>query len=327
MSRFNVSVIVINYNCISTLQSCIGSILCSDLVAELLLIDNASTDSSMNLTAKYDDFRLKILRLKTNIGLAAARNMAAAKAQGNYLAFTDADIAVDSQWLNYPCLLLERHKEFGAVQCNILRCENIDEIPFSATRVCTSKEDDRSKEKPNSFYDIPFPVGAGFVMRREVWNLVKGFDPCFFIGNDDVDFGIRLLISGFDVVASLEGTIYHKFGTLRSKKEISPIFQFYGFRNMLFIWSKNLQGKTIVKHVLPFALLFPFMAARFGGFLGVKGMFSFLKNLPLILKSRYEVQKIRRTSDEEIIPRMQSSGTLPIQLLINDIHMLFAYFK
>jgi GT2 family glycosyltransferase len=324
ISRFNVSVIVVNYNCRATLQACIRSILLSNNVGELLLVDNASTDNSMELIKTYNDSRLKIISLNRNIGLAAARNLAAAEARYNYLAFTDADIAVDYHWLRYPCLLLENHKEFGAVQCKILFCKNIDKIMGELTKLASlHQRRNFPKEKPDSFYQILFPVGAGFLMRREVWNLIKGFDPDFFVGNDDVDLGIRLWLSGYEVVCSSEGIVYHQYGTLRSRADISPIFQFYGLRNALSMWTKNLEGRTLARQVLPFSLLFPFMAFRIGGIVALKGLLSFLKGLPAILLKRYEIQQLRKTSDDEILLMMQTAGTLPIQLFTSDFQAFY----
>ena len=83
MSRFQVSVIVVNYNCYATLRACIKTILLSEEVGELLLIDNASTDGSIELVKTNADTRLKIICLKRNIGLAAARNLAANRAKYN----------------------------------------------------------------------------------------------------------------------------------------------------------------------------------------------------------------------------------------------------
>jgi GT2 family glycosyltransferase len=322
ISRFSVSVIVVNYNCHATLQACIGSILLSKNVGELLLVDNASTDDSMEPIKKYNDSRLKIISLNRNIGLAAARNLAAAKARYNYLAFTDADIAVDYHWLRYPCLLLENHKEFGAVQCKLILSRQVDKIARSMKELDYYPSKDFPQEKLGSFYPILFPVGAAFVIRRQAWDFVKGFDPVFFIGNDDVDLGIRLWLSGYEVLASSEGIVYHEFGTLRSQKSVAPIFGFYGLRNMLYIWTKNLEGRTIVKQVFPFAFFLPFMAFRIGRIMGLKGVFSFIKNFKSILESRHEVQQLRKISDDRIIPMMHSTGTLPIQLFTTDFRLL-----
>ena len=316
-----------NYNCHSTLKACLGSILRSRGVGEVILVDNASKDESMNLIKEIIDKRLNIIRLKRNIGLAAARNLAAERAHYGILAITDADIAVDPQWLDYPCLLLERHREFGAVQCNIVRSKNINKIALSFMASTDSHLKDFSIERQASFYNCLFPVGAAFVIRQDVWTIVNGFDSLFFIGNDDVDFGIRLWTSGYEVVCSYEGTVYHKFGTLRSQKRISPIFQFCGLRNMLFIWTKDLQWITIVKHVLPFTIFYPFMAIRYGGVEGIKGLISFFKNLSLIMDKRFKVQRLRKRSDNQIIQMMHETGTLPIDLIINDFRLLINFFK
>lgn len=319
--QFRVSVIVVNFNCLSTLNACINTILRSNKVEELLLVDNASTDTSLDSIKQLTDERLKIIRLNRNIGLAAARNYAASKARCNILAITDADIAVDPQWLDYPCLLLERHKEFGAVQCNIILTENVENIATSLLKSNNLESDISFEDKENSYNYYLFPIGAAFVIKREIWDMINGFDSSFFIGNDDVDFGIRLWSSGHKVITSNEGKVYHEFGTLRSQKHISPIFQYYGLRNMLIIWLKNLELKTIIKYVLPFTFLYPFMAVRYGGITGIRGLFSFFKNLPLILSNRLKVQQLRRISDDKIVPMMREAGTMPIDLITTDFRL------
>jgi GT2 family glycosyltransferase len=319
-----VSVIVVNYNCLPTLNACISTILRSKNVKELFLVDNGSTDGSLDIIKQISDNRLKIIILNRNIGLAAARNLAADKTSCDIIAITDADIAVDPQWLDYPCSLLKYHKEFGAVQCNLVLIKDINKIAMHLK----SKESpfrDFSKEKPNSFYESLFPVGAAFVIKKDVWTKVGGFDSSFFIGNDDVDFGIRLWLSGFKVIVSCEGTVYHKFGTLRSQKTISPIFQFYAFRNMLIIWLKNLEGKTILKHVMPFIALYPIMAIRYGRVIGAKGLISFIKNFPSVITKRYEIQNLRRLSDNKIVPMLRQNGALPIEMLTNDFRLILNY--
>jgi GT2 family glycosyltransferase len=322
---FNVSVIVVNYNCYYTLKACIKSILKSEAVREILLVDNASTDGSMDLIEKCTDDRLKIIRLKQNIGLAAARNLAAARTKCHYFAFTDADVVVDRNWLQGPCSLLEKNKEIGAVQCNIVPCNHLDKVAYAMAGLNGCEFKRIPKERPPSFCSILYPVGAGFVITRDAWNTVKGFDPAFFVGNDDIDLGLRLWVCGYQVIRSSEGIVYHEFGTLRSRREIAPIFQFYGIRNELSLWAKNLERSTLMKQVLPFSLLYPFMAFLVGGVIGIKGLISFLRSLPSILVKRYEIQHLRKISDDNIIPMMHNSGILPIQLFTRNFQVFYKY--
>ena len=326
LSRFNVSVIVVNYNCFTTLNDCIRSILLSKAVGELLLVDNASTDGSMDLIEKYTaDARLKIIRLNRNVGLAGARNLAATRTRGHYIAFTDADSKVGPEWLQDPCFLLETHKEMGAVQCKILSYKHPDKIWHAGAGLDGFNYWDMPKESLTSYRRILFPIGAGFVIRRDAWNLVKGFDPAFFVDYDDIDLGIRLWLSGYEVICSSKGIVYHDGGNLRRRKDIAPIFQFCDMKNMLSIWAKDLQGRTLVKQVLPFSLLYPFMAFWRFGVLGVMAVISFLKKLPSILVKRHEVQRLRKISDEKIILMLRSAEALPLQMFANDFQAFYKY--
>jgi len=323
--RFNVSVIVVNYNCYATLSECIRSILRSKGVGELLLVDNASTDGSMDLIADCADVRLKIIRLNRNVGLAKARNLAASKTRSRYIAFTDADSVVDTEWLQDPCLLLEARKEIGAVQCLIMYRTQPNVIWNAGVGFDDFCWWDMPKESLASYRRNLFPIGAGFVIRRDAWNLVNGFDAALFIGYDDIDLGIRLWLSGYEVICSYKGIVYHEGGNLRRRKDIAPIFQFYAIRNMFYLWAKDLQGRTLTKQVLPFSLLYPFMAFWRSGVLGLMAGISFLKKLPSIIVKRQEVQRTRKISDEKIMQVLHRSGILPVQEFASDFRLFYNY--
>jgi GT2 family glycosyltransferase len=311
-------VIVVNYNCCTTLNDCVKSILLSDSVEELLLVDNASTDGSVDLLKKYNDVRLKIIKLNRNIGLAGARNLAAFKTRTQYIAFVDADSVVDREWLQEPCQLLEEHKEIGAVQCKILSLKYPGKISYTEQGMERVDWLNMSEEGLNFVRPILFPIGASIITRRDVWNLVQGFDSSFFVGHDDIDFGIRLWLSGYQVVCCSKGIVYHDGGNLRLNKDIAPIFQYYGVKNTLSIWAKDLQGKTIAKYVVLFSLLYPFQACWRARAVGVMAVIAFLRQLPSILIKRQEVQKRRRTSDEGIVLMLRTSDLLPVQDFAGD---------
>jgi GT2 family glycosyltransferase len=175
------------------------------------------------------------------------------------------------------------------------------------------------KESLTSCRHILFPIGAGFVIRRDAWNLIKGFDSFYFVGYDDIDLGVRLWLSGYEVVCSYKGVVYHDGGHLRRRRDIAPIFQFYYMRNMLYLWAKNLQGRTLAKQMIPFSLVIPFMAFFRFGVSGIMGVISFLTRVPLTIANRYEVQRLRRVSDEQIVQMLHRSGELPVQIFASNL--------
>lgn len=87
-----VSLILLSYNYARFIGDAIRSILAQTYPHwELLVIDDASTDSSVDVIRSFNDPRLRLLRLESNLGASAAYNLAYASCRGQYVGSIDAD--------------------------------------------------------------------------------------------------------------------------------------------------------------------------------------------------------------------------------------------
>ena len=91
-----ISVIVPMYNVEKYLRLCISSILAQSFKDfELILIDDCSTDKTLEIAESFSDSRIKILRNEKNLGNpGAVRNIGLDAAQGDYIYFCDSDDAI-----------------------------------------------------------------------------------------------------------------------------------------------------------------------------------------------------------------------------------------
>ena len=87
-----ISIVMPAYNSYETIQDSIQSV-CNQMYSkwELLVIDDCSTKNMQNIVTKFHDERIHYIRLTHNKGVANARNVGIAKAQGRYIAFLDSD--------------------------------------------------------------------------------------------------------------------------------------------------------------------------------------------------------------------------------------------
>lgn len=89
---------------------------------EIIVVDDASTDSNsiriIEALDRLNDPRLKIIRLKGNAGLAAARNIGVRSATGDYVLTLDADDLIHPDFVNQAVGALERHSDFDVVITN-----------------------------------------------------------------------------------------------------------------------------------------------------------------------------------------------------------------
>ena len=97
MNRHDLSIVIPAHNAARTLEATIDSALGADGLLEILVVDDGSTDETLELAVglasalrEAEQTRLRVLT-QAHAGPSAARNLGAASAQGDVLAFLDAD--------------------------------------------------------------------------------------------------------------------------------------------------------------------------------------------------------------------------------------------
>ena len=87
-----VSVIIPVYNSSKHIKECLESVINQTYKnIEIIVVDDASSDNSVEIIKNINDSRIKILELKQNIGVARARNKGIEIAVGDYICFLDSD--------------------------------------------------------------------------------------------------------------------------------------------------------------------------------------------------------------------------------------------
>ena len=166
-----VSVIIPVYNAEKYVAGTINSVLSQTYrEIEILIIDDGSPDGSIEICQNFKDSRIKIIR-QENRGLSGARNTGIRHAQGDYLAFLDAD----DMWLPEK---LEKH---------VLHLDNSSEVGISFSRSAFINEAGQylntyQMSKLNNIqpsellYSSPLGNGSSGVFRKEVFQEISFID-------------------------------------------------------------------------------------------------------------------------------------------------------
>ncbi len=182
---------------------------------ELFLADDGSTDGSTEIAQQYvkaypDRIRYLEHEGHENRGMSATRNLGIRHAQGDYVAFLDADDIWLSNKLEDQVALLESHPEaamlYGKTQFWFSWSDNnpvspmtIDGCQVTDPLTITSLEFDQVIESPTQLLlylkdrNI-YPCSCSMVMRRHVFQELGGFEEEFRNANEDMVFHSKVFL-------------------------------------------------------------------------------------------------------------------------------------
>jgi GT2 family glycosyltransferase len=196
-----ISVVVCTYNGRRTLARCLEALDRLDYPDyEVIVVDDGSTDGSAAIAAELGARTIRT----PNGGLSSARNVGAAAATGEIVAYLDDDAFPDPHWLQYLADTFLRTDDAVVGGPNIPPAgsgrvaESVAHAPGGPIHVLLS--DVEAEHVP----------GCNLAVRKSVLEEVGGFDPRFRIAGDDVDFCWRVQESGLRLGFNPAAVVWHE---------------------------------------------------------------------------------------------------------------------
>ena len=108
------TIIILTYNSSRFIEDLLKSLRGFANGAEILLVDNASSDDTVKLAKKFGS-ELKIIETESNLGFAKGNNFGANKATGDYLLFLNSDTSFKNGKLSDMISVFEKYEKAGVV--------------------------------------------------------------------------------------------------------------------------------------------------------------------------------------------------------------------
>ena len=237
------SVIVLNYNGGRFLETCLSSVLKQDYKNyEVILVDNNSADNSVSLVKKKFP-KVRILRLKENLGFTGGNNEGAKSAKAEkYLIFLNNDTKVENTWLSELVKQAESSEKIGLVNSKIYFYDSklLNSVGGKINAFFVAKDVGFNKKDNGSYdnADIDFVCGCSFLIKKHVLEkLGYLFDPSYFIYYDDVDLSLRAKKAGYALSIAPKSIVYHYGSATMKNLSYNSVF-----------WSTRNKYKTIIRN-------------------------------------------------------------------------------
>ncbi len=212
-----VSVVVCLHGCLPLTQAMLRSLEATwpaGLSHEVILVDDASGDATRDwlLRQPAGDARRTIL-LDTNHGYAAANNLGARAATGRHLLFLNNDLEFGPGWAE-P--LLRAHARLGAaagITGNVQRRWDSGAVDHAGIRFGPKGKPEHIRDLPlrrrERFQPTDAVTGACFLIDRDLWLELGGFDERYRNGCEDIDLCLRVRARGRSVGVALDSCVRH----------------------------------------------------------------------------------------------------------------------
>jgi GT2 family glycosyltransferase len=207
------TVVVPVFNQSSVTAECLRA-LAGTTAAELIVVDDGSTDATPQLLASCDD-RLRVVTHRANRGFAASCNDGAGAATaGEFLVFLNNDTVPQPGWLEALVGYADAHPSAAVVGSKLLFPD--DTIQHAGVVICQDRHprhiyagfpaDHPAVNRARRFQIV---TAACMLVRRRVFERAGGFDTAFRNGFEDVDLCLRLGEDGREIHYCPASTVYH----------------------------------------------------------------------------------------------------------------------
>ena len=273
-NSLQLSVVIVNYNVYHFLALCLRSVqkACVNINAEIIVVDNASSDNSCALL-ETNFPEVELICNHDNVGFSRANNQGVEIAKGEYVLILNPDTVVgENTFLD----LLEFSKDIldlGAVGVQLIDGSGIY-LPESKRGIPTFKasfnkllgaNNDKGTYYANHIEqdgvgEVDILVGAFMFLKREVYLEVGGFDEDYFMYGEDIDLSYKLLKLGYQNYYLGTSKAIHFKGE-STRKDVRYLKYFHGAMEIFYKkhFTSNFFQDTAMRLGIKFWFLFKYL--------------------------------------------------------------------
>lgn len=284
MNKKTLEIILVSYNSSYWLEKTLISLYkyyinCSKYNIVITVVDNASTDNSVEMIQKNYP-QINLIQSHKNLGFAAGNNLALRKSKADYIMLLNSDTELTDKSKNIDTLIdmLEQDKNAGMITPKLLlsngktdmACHRGEPSLFDCLLYYLGFEKIFPKIKFftkyhllhkdfNTVHEVDAITGACMITKLKTFKEVDFFDERFFMYSEDMDLCRKYREKGYKIIFNpFVEIIHHKYKSgLQSKnKKTNKNIKKHFYNSFLLYYDKWYKNKIYYNILKPFIVLF-----------------------------------------------------------------------
>lgn len=266
-----ITVVIPNYKGIDYIEDCLRSVYKSSVPVEVILVDNASKDGSLEIVRGRFP-QVQVIAFEENKGFSVAVNEGIRAARTEYVLLLNNDTVVEEKMAEYLEKTLDQYPDVFSVTPKMVNLRRPDRLDGTGDFYCAlGWAFARGKDEPVDSWQKPGRVfsscGGCALYRREMFRQIGLFDENHFAYLEDIDIGYRANLCGYRNRYVPEAVMYHA-GSASSGSRHNEFKVRLSAQNSVYLVYKNMP-------VFQVAFNLPFLVAGYlckACFFSMKGL-------------------------------------------------------
>lgn len=224
----DLSVIIINWNTCELLNRCLASLYenITDLNYDIWVVDNASTDGSLNMVRSFFP-DVHLIANACNVGFARANNQAMHASHGRYMLLFNSDAMATCGAVQALVSLAEEQPAAGIVGAHLINPDGSFQASYTpfpnlwqeflilsgiGRLVYGRWYPSRGPKESKRPRQVDYVEGACLLVRRQAFAQVGGLDEGYFMYAEEVDWCYAMRQSGWQIWYQAAARVVHQGG-------------------------------------------------------------------------------------------------------------------
>lgn len=260
-----IDIVIVNWNSGDQLKDALKSIVLfnKSYIKKVIIVDNFSSDFSLKFLEdfKSDDFLIEVVRNCRNEGFGFACNQGASLGDSEYILFLNPDAMIYENSLKPPVDYLDAKKNSDVAVVGVQLVNESGEIARSCARFPSllmffimalglnrlsflkSYNHHMTDWDHETSCEVDHVIGAFYLIRRNAFEALGGFDERFFVYLEDLDLSLRVKKLGRKIVYLSNAQAFHEGGGVSKKVKATRLF--YALRSRLLYGIKHYSSVAV----------------------------------------------------------------------------------
>ena len=247
------TVVIPNYNGIDYLGHCLDSIMAQSLLPEIIIVDNGSTDGSLEIARDYAKRYSNILVMEEghNTGFCHAVNTGIQSTVTEFVLLLNNDTIAERDVVEKLQKSIMHSKRIFSVGAKLLmmndknhRIDSAGDL-YCALGWAFAPDKNKKSKQIKGLHSCTSNCAAAAIYRREVFNEIGYFDESHFCYLEDVDIGYRARIYGYSNICNADAIVFHA-GSASSGSMYNDFKQRQASANNLYFLYKNMPFAQLI---------------------------------------------------------------------------------